>query len=65
MNTDSTNHGILKNLSLLHNHFQDIMHGNLMAKRLMPYAMCYGGHQFGQWAAVNWEMEEQLTRELV
>ncbi|MCB0660249.1 MAG: YdiU family protein [Saprospiraceae bacterium] len=30
--------------------FSDIMHGNLMAKGSMPYAMCYGGHQFGQWA---------------
>lgn len=30
--------------------FTQIFAGNCMAKGMQPYAMCYGGHQFGQWA---------------
>ncbi len=30
--------------------FTHIFSGNRLAKGMQPYAMCYGGHQFGQWA---------------
>ncbi|MEQ1635111.1 MAG: protein adenylyltransferase SelO [Methylococcales bacterium] len=30
--------------------FTQIMAGNRLAKGMEPYATCYGGHQFGQWA---------------
>lgn len=30
--------------------FIDIMTGNKLADGSTPYAMCYGGHQFGHWA---------------
>ncbi len=30
--------------------FAQIMAGNRLAKGMEPYATCYGGHQFGQWA---------------
>ena len=30
--------------------FTHIFAGNRLAKGMQPYAMCYGGHQFGQWA---------------
>jgi len=30
--------------------FIDIMTGNKLAEGSKPYAMCYGGHQFGHWA---------------
>ena len=30
--------------------FTHIFSGNQLAKGMQPYAMCYGGHQFGQWA---------------
>ncbi|MCB9256015.1 MAG: YdiU family protein [Chitinophagales bacterium] len=30
--------------------FLDIFSGNAKAKNSFPYAMCYGGHQFGHWA---------------
>jgi uncharacterized protein YdiU (UPF0061 family) len=30
--------------------FTDIMTGNQLAENSKPYAMCYGGHQFGNWA---------------
>lgn len=30
--------------------FLDIMAGNSIAPNSHPYAMCYGGHQFGHWA---------------
>ena len=30
--------------------FAEIMTGNVLAPGSKPYAMCYGGHQFGQWA---------------
>jgi len=30
--------------------FCQIFAGNKLAKGMRPYAMCYGGHQFGQWA---------------
>ncbi|MCB0509645.1 MAG: YdiU family protein, partial [Bacteroidetes bacterium] len=30
--------------------FLDIFSGNAKAKNSLPYAMCYGGHQFGHWA---------------
>ncbi len=30
--------------------FVRLFSGNLCPDQLMPYAMCYGGHQFGSWA---------------
>ena len=30
--------------------FRDLVSGNYVPKAMNPYAMCYGGHQFGQWA---------------
>lgn len=30
--------------------FCQIMAGNMLAEGSKPYAMCYGGHQFGNWA---------------
>lgn len=30
--------------------FKQVFVGNRLAKGMQPYAMCYGGHQFGQWA---------------
>ena len=30
--------------------FIDIMSGNKLTEGSKPYAMCYGGHQFGHWA---------------
>lgn len=30
--------------------FRDVFTGNSIYPNTKPYAMCYGGHQFGQWA---------------
>jgi len=30
--------------------FKDLFSGNLVLDKMKPYAMCYGGHQFGSWA---------------
>jgi uncharacterized protein YdiU (UPF0061 family) len=30
--------------------FRDLFSGNLVLDGMKPYAMCYGGHQFGNWA---------------
>src|SRR6056300_777991 len=30
--------------------FKDILTGNKIYPNTKPYAMCYAGHQFGQWA---------------
>jgi len=30
--------------------FTQVFSGNQLAQGMEPYAMCYGGHQFGQWA---------------
>jgi len=30
--------------------FLDTFSGNLLLEGMQPYAMCYGGHQFGNWA---------------
>ena len=30
--------------------FRDLFSGNLVLDEMKPYAMCYGGHQFGSWA---------------
>jgi len=30
--------------------FTNVMTGNSLIKGMKPYALCYGGHQFGQWA---------------
>ena len=30
--------------------FTDLLSGNLVPNDSKPYAMCYGGHQFGTWA---------------
>jgi uncharacterized protein YdiU (UPF0061 family) len=30
--------------------FKQVFVGNRLANGMEPYAMCYGGHQFGQWA---------------
>ena len=35
---------------LLSEEFLNIMTGNTVMPDTKPYAMCYGGHQFGQWA---------------
>ena len=32
------------------NEFTNIFTGNTVLKNTTPYAMCYGGHQFGNWA---------------
>lgn len=31
-------------------HFTDVFSGNTLLQDMDPYAMCYGGHQFGNWA---------------
>ncbi|MEE9362679.1 MAG: YdiU family protein [Cellulophaga sp.] len=31
-------------------HFLDVFTGNTLLENTNPYAMCYGGHQFGHWA---------------
>ena len=31
-------------------YFCDVFSGNELIAGMQPYAMCYGGHQFGQWA---------------
>ncbi|MFT4600550.1 MAG: hypothetical protein ACI857_000724 [Arenicella sp.] len=31
-------------------HFTNVMSGNATFNKVQPYAMCYGGHQFGNWA---------------
>lgn len=31
-------------------YFTQVFAGNKLAKGMQPYAMCYGGHQFGNWA---------------
>ena len=36
--------------ALLSNRFRDIVSGNWLLEGMDPYAMCYGGHQFGNWA---------------
>ena len=30
--------------------FKNVFTGNTVLPNTKPYAMCYGGHQFGQWA---------------
>lgn len=30
--------------------FTDVFSGNLLLPSMQPFAMCYGGHQFGNWA---------------
>ena len=30
--------------------FTDLLTGNALLDNMQPYALCYGGHQFGQWA---------------
>jgi uncharacterized protein YdiU (UPF0061 family) len=30
--------------------FKNVFTGNTVLPKTKPYAMCYGGHQFGQWA---------------
>ncbi len=36
--------------SVEHQDFVQIFAGNQLHKQMQPYAMCYGGHQFGNWA---------------
>ena len=31
-------------------HFADVFSGNKLLEGMQPYAVCYGGHQFGHWA---------------
>ncbi len=33
-----------------HDFFTQVFSGNQLAQGMKPYAMCYGGHQFGHWA---------------
>ena len=35
---------------LAHYEFAEIFTGNKILKGMQPFAMCYGGHQFGHWA---------------
>lgn len=49
--------------------FAQVMTGNKILSGMTPYAMCYGGHQFGQWAgqlgdgrAIN--LGELVTKQL-
>jgi uncharacterized protein YdiU (UPF0061 family) len=35
---------------LISDDFTRVFAGNRVVKGMQPYAMCYGGHQFGQWA---------------
>lgn len=35
---------------LTSNEFKNVFTGNSVLPNTTPYAMCYGGHQFGQWA---------------
>ena len=35
---------------LISDDFTRVFAGNRIVKGMQPYAMCYGGHQFGQWA---------------
>jgi len=49
------NHGLAAELGipqaeLQSDDFRDIMSGNQVLPNSKPYAMCYGGHQFGNWA---------------
>lgn len=30
--------------------FADLFSGNSLSEQMIPFAMCYGGHQFGNWA---------------
>jgi len=39
--------------------FLNMVTGNSVLPNTKPYAMCYGGHQFGI-GLVNWEMAEPL-----
>lgn len=36
--------------SVEHADFVQILAGNKITEQMQPYAMCYGGHQFGNWA---------------
>jgi len=40
----------ISNSFLTSKEFTQIMTGNILATNSLPYAMCYGGHQFGHWA---------------
>jgi len=49
------NHDLAKELNITESElesegFRDVMSGNLVLPNSKPYAMCYGGHQFGNWA---------------
>lgn len=45
----SENLGFTNN-DLKSKHFLNILTGNKVLENTNPYAMCYGGHQFGRWA---------------
>lgn len=36
--------------TVLSDRFREVVSGNELLKGMDPYAMCYGGHQFGNWA---------------
>ncbi len=36
--------------AILSTTFLDVMSGNMVVPGSVPYALCYGGHQFGHWA---------------
>ena len=40
----------LSDADCLSEDFVQIFAGNRLAEGMMPYATCYGGHQFGYWA---------------
>lgn len=40
----------ISELDILTPKFTNVFSGNMVMKQTTPYAMCYGGHQFGQWA---------------
>ena len=41
--------GIIQN-DILSDTFTNVFTGNMILEGTKPYAMCYGGHQFGHWA---------------
>lgn len=40
----------LSSSQLISKEFAEVFVGNQLVKGMAPYAMCYGGHQFGNWA---------------
>jgi serine/tyrosine/threonine adenylyltransferase len=45
----------LSQKNILSEEFTDIFSGKKIFPNTTPYAMCYGGHQFGHWAGQLWD----------